>query len=434
MGQANQPNRRLQRAMRGAAVLSIVAVLAAACSSGSSSSSSAPGVTSNSIAVGSHQPLTGPAAPGYSEIAPAAKAMFQYVNAKGGVNGRSINYTYEDDAYNPSQTATVVRKLVLQDNVFAIVNGLGTPTHQQVQPFLNTEKVPDLFVASGCVCWNQASKYPQTYGYQTNYQIEGRILGKYVHDNFAGQKVGFLLQNDDLGQGGSNGLSAEIPPADVASKQNYDVSALSSGLGNQMAALQAAGVKVVVGFSIPAASALALLAAAQIGYHPQWVFSSIDADITTMSGLVSSFSKGKAGASLLEGVLTAGYLPSASDTSNPWVALYKKIHDQYDSSNPFDANTVYGMSWAYNFIQVVQKAGKNLSRKSLTDAMNSADLSGPGLLPLTYSSTDHRGYEGEQMAKFESGAVKLFGPVYKAIETGSITSLTTTPPAPPANF
>ena len=433
MGQANQPNRRFQRAMRGAAALSIVAMLAVACSS-SSSSSSTPGVTSNSIAVGSHQPLTGPAAPGYSEIAPAAKAMFQYINAKGGVDGRSINYTYEDDAYNPSQTATVVRKLVLQDNVFAIVNGLGTPTHQQVQPFLNTEKVPDLFVASGCVCWNQASKYPETYGYQTNYQIEGRILGKYVHDNFAGQKVGFLLQNDDLGQGGSDGLTAEIPSADVASKQNYDVSALSSGLGNQMAALQAAGVKVVVGFSIPAATALGLLAAAQIGYHPQWVLSSIDADITTMSGLLASFSKGKAGASLLEGVLTAGYLPSASDTSNPWVALYKKIHDQYDASNPFDANTVYGMSWAYNFIQVLQKAGKNLTRKSLTDAMNSADLSGPGLLPLTYSSTDHRGYEGEQMAKFQSGTVTAFGPVYKALETGTISTSTKTQPAPPANF
>ena len=433
MGQANQPNRRLQRLMRGAAALSIVGMLAVACSS-SSSSSSTPGVTANSIAVGSHQPLTGPAAPGYSEIAPAAKAMFQYVNSKGGVNGRSINYSYQDDAYNPSQTATVVRKLVLQDNVFAIVNGLGTPTHQQVQPFLNTEKVPDLFVASGCVCWNQASKYPQTYGYQTNYQIEGRILGKYVHDNFAGQKVGFLLQNDDLGQGGSNGLTAEIPTADVASKQNYDVSALSSGLGNQMAALQAAGVKVVVGFSIPAASALALLGAAQIGYHPQWVFSSIDADITTMSGLLASFSKGKAGASLLEGVLTASYLPSASDTSNPWIALYKKIHDQYDASNPFDANTVYGMSWAYNFIQVLQKAGKNLTRKSLTDAMNSADLSGPGLLPLTYSSSDHRGYEGEQMAKFQGGAVNVFGPVYKALETGTISTATKTQPAPPANF
>lgn len=435
MSEANQRNRSLRRAVRMTAVLGIVAIVAAACSSsGSGSSANTPGVTANSISLGSHQPLTGPAAPGYSEIAPAAKALFQYVNAKGGVNGRSINYTYQDDAYNPSQTATVVRKLVLQDNVFAIINGLGTPTHEQVQPFLNSEKVPDLFVASGCVCWNQPSKYPETSGYQTNYQIEGRILGKYIHDNFAGQKVGYLLQNDDLGQGGSDGLNAEIPAADVASKQNYDVSALASGLGNQMAAMQSAGVKVVAGFSIPAASALALLAAAQIGYHPQFVFSSIDADISTLSGLVANFSKGKAGASLLEGILTASYLPSATNTSNPWVTLFKKIHDQYDSANPFDANTIYGMSMAYNAYQLFQKAGKNLTRTSIINALNGADLSGPGLLPLTFSSSDHRGYEGEQMAKFSGGSVSLFGPVYKALETGPITTISTPQPAPPANF
>src|SRR3984957_9247142 len=45
---------------------------------------SAPGITSTSILIGSHQPLTGPAAPGYSEIAPASAAHFAYVNAHGG--------------------------------------------------------------------------------------------------------------------------------------------------------------------------------------------------------------------------------------------------------------------------------------------------------------------------------------------------------------
>ena len=179
-------------------LLAIAALLAAACSSsgktattsgtGGANTASAPGVTATEITIGSHQPLTGQAAPGYSEIAPAAKAMFEYVNSKGGVNGRTINYIYKDDAYNPSQTSTVVRQLVEQDHVFAIFNGLGTPTHQQVEPFLNAEKVPDVFVASGCTCWNDPSKNPYTFGYQTNYAIEGRILGNYINTNFAGQE------------------------------------------------------------------------------------------------------------------------------------------------------------------------------------------------------------------------------------------------------
>src|SRR5215475_14691710 len=122
-------------------------------SSGSGSAAltaSAPGITPTSIMIGSHQPLTGPAAPGYSEIAPASNAYFQYVNAHGGVFGRKITYKYLDDGYNPTNTASVVRQLVLQDNVYAVFDGLGTPTHLAVQSFLNAQKVPDVFIASGC--------------------------------------------------------------------------------------------------------------------------------------------------------------------------------------------------------------------------------------------------------------------------------------------
>jgi len=151
----------VKRSLVSAALLLGVALVVVACGSSSSSSSggssgsggsTAPGVTATSITFGSHQPLTGPAAPGYSEIAPASQAFFNYVNAHGGVNGRKIHLTYKDDAYNPTNTVNVVHQLVLQDHVFGIFEGLGTPTHTKVVSYLNASKVPDLFVASGCAC------------------------------------------------------------------------------------------------------------------------------------------------------------------------------------------------------------------------------------------------------------------------------------------
>jgi branched-chain amino acid transport system substrate-binding protein len=163
------------RILSGGAVLALGLVACGGSSSGGGSSSkggantaSAPGVTATTVTIGSHQPLTGVAAPGYSEIAPASNAYFKYVNAHGGVNGRKIIYKYLDDGYNPAKTVTVVHQLVLQDKVFAVFNGLGTPTHQQVVPFLNQQKVPDLFVASGCLCWNAPSTAPETFGWQTD--------------------------------------------------------------------------------------------------------------------------------------------------------------------------------------------------------------------------------------------------------------------------
>ena len=86
-------------------------------------------------------------------------AVFSYVNAHGGVYGRKIHYTYLDDGYNPANTATLTRKLVLQNNIFADVGSLGTPTQSAVQGFLNAQKVPQLFIESGCNCWSN-SKYP----------------------------------------------------------------------------------------------------------------------------------------------------------------------------------------------------------------------------------------------------------------------------------
>ena len=177
---------------QAAAIMTAAALGVAACSSSSSSSAtsssssssnaaltaSAPGITTTTITIGSHQPLTGPAAPGYSEIAPAANAYFQYVNANGGIYGRKIVYKYLDDGYDPTKTASVVRQLVLQDGVYAIFNGLGTPTHLAAVSFLNSEKVPDVFVASGCECWNAPSTYPETFGWQLDYISEGKILGQ----------------------------------------------------------------------------------------------------------------------------------------------------------------------------------------------------------------------------------------------------------------
>ena len=197
-------------------------------------------MTSSSITIGATVPLTGPAAPGYDEIAPAMHAIFAWANANGGVNGRKINYTYLDDGYNPANTATLTRKLVLQDNIFADVGSLGTPTQSAVQSFLNSQKVPQLFIESGCNCWS-SSKYPESSGWQPPYTVEGKILGAYIKAHFAGEKVGYLSQGDEFGQDFIKGLNMEIPAASVVSRQTYDASTLAGPLSNQVAALKAAG-------------------------------------------------------------------------------------------------------------------------------------------------------------------------------------------------
>src|SRR6185437_15092776 len=121
---------------------------------------------------------------------------FQYINAQGGINGRKIIYKYVDDGYDPTRTVTQTQKLLLQDKVFAIFNGLGTPTHLKVVDTLNAQKVPDVFVASGCLCWDNVSQHPETFGWQPDYTVEGKTLGNYLKSKYAGKKIGYFYQDD----------------------------------------------------------------------------------------------------------------------------------------------------------------------------------------------------------------------------------------------
>ena len=156
-----------------------------------------PGVTDDEILLGTHTSLTGPIAV-YSQIANTTKAYFDFINeTKGGVNGRKIKYILEDDAYSPPKTVDLVRKLVEQDQIFALVNGLGTPTHLQVVDYLRERGVPDLFVGTGAIEWvKDPAARPNIFGSIANYVAEGVILGQYVAENFAGQKLGLMRQKE----------------------------------------------------------------------------------------------------------------------------------------------------------------------------------------------------------------------------------------------
>src|SRR6202050_3451698 len=108
-----------RKLLTGLAAVGVAALVITGCgssSSGGSSGSSAPGVTATSITFGTHQPLTGPAAPGYDLIAPASQAFFDYLNAQGGIYGRKIHLVIKNDEYNPTQTVSVVHQMVLQEN------------------------------------------------------------------------------------------------------------------------------------------------------------------------------------------------------------------------------------------------------------------------------------------------------------------------------
>jgi ABC-type branched-subunit amino acid transport system substrate-binding protein len=358
------------------------------------------GVTEDTITLGSHYPLTGVASPGYSEIPTGVEAYFSYVNENGGVYGRQIDWIYRDDAYNPSQTSQVVNQLVLEDEVFAIMGGLGTPTHGAVVEFLNAEGVPDLFVASGSLQWgDDPETYPYTFGWQTDYMSEGKLIGQYIAEEFPDAQVGLFVQDDDFGEDGEAGVR-EYAEDQIVAVERYTPG--NTNVGPQIAALQAAGADFVVGMTVPSYTALSQLTAAQLGYQPQWFYSNVGSDPTLVGALLNNFSQGQVSdASLLTGALTTDYLPTVDEPDNPWVQLFQQIWDEHGGDGELTNYRIYGMSQAYTMVQALQAAGQNPTRDGLIDAIEQAggEWEGPGLAPFRYSEDSHLGISGMSISR-----------------------------------
>jgi ABC-type branched-subunit amino acid transport system substrate-binding protein len=410
---------KASRATRVACILTSIA-LVTACGAGEdreeaeAQEGSTVGITDDTIKIGSHFPLTGVASPGYSEIPTGHKAYYDYVNANGGVNGRQIEFVFKDDAYDPTRTAQVTDQLVLEEEIFGMVAGLGTPTHAAVVDKLNEQKVPDLFVSSGSLQWgDDPSAKPWTFGWQTDYESEGKVIGKWIAENLPDAKVGLFLQDDDFGADGEKGVRRFLDEQ-IVEVQKYTPG--NTDVAPQLAALQKAGVDLVVGFNVPSYTALSQLTALKLGFKPKWFYSNVGSDPALVGGLLAEFSKGQVtdGAQLLNGVMTTEYLAGVDAPDDPWVQLWQKVWDEHGDGKPLTNYRIYGMAQAYTFVQALVAAGDDLTRQGIVDALEQqgGSFEGPGLAPFRYSEDSHLGISGMSVVEIKGGVGEELTPVW----------------------
>src|SRR5437588_815188 len=185
-----------------------------------------PGATDNEIKIGNIMPYSGPLS-AYALIGRTEAAFFTKINAEGGINGRKIKFISYDDAYSPPKTVEQARKLVESDEVLLIFQSLGTPSNSAIQKYMNSKKVPQLFVATGATKWNDSQNFPWTMGWQPNYQSEARIYAKYILKNKPDAKIAVLYQNDDYGKdylkGFKDGLGDKAASM-IVIEESYEVS------------------------------------------------------------------------------------------------------------------------------------------------------------------------------------------------------------------
>ena len=374
-----------------------------------------PGVTATEIKIGNTNPYSGPAS-AYGTIGKALGAYFKKVNEEGGINGRKINYVTYDDAYSPPKTVEMVRKLVEQDQVALLFQTLGTPTNTAIHKYMNQQKVPHIFVATGATKWNDPKNHPWTMGWQPNYQTEGRIYANYILKNVPDAKIGILYQNDDYGKdyrkGLHDGLGEAAAKKMIVMEQTYEVT--DPTIDSQIVNLKNSGANVFFNVTIPKFAVQAIKKAHDIGWKPLHLLNNVSSSLgTTLK---------PAGLEASKGLITALYMKEITDPQwkndkgyLDWVAWMKKY---YPEGALDDQANAYAYSVAQTLVQVLKQCGNDLSRENIMkQAASLKNLELPLLLPgikINTSATDFAPIEQEQLARFDGERWVLFGELYDA--------------------
>jgi ABC-type branched-subunit amino acid transport system substrate-binding protein len=377
-----------------------------------------PGVSAKEILIGGTTPLTGEASAG-SGTAIGAEAYFKYVNARGGVNGRQIKYTYLDDGYDPGRTVQATRQLVQQENVFAIFNSLGTAQNLAIRPFLNQVGVPHLFIASGYGGWaRDAGRYPLSMGFIPTYTGEGRLYARDILKKRPRARIGVLYQDDDYGREMLSALERGLGAKKrlIVQRQSYDPT--STDIQSQVAKLKSSRADVFMNFAFGKFAIQGFVYANRLGWRPALTYVNAVAASTTVMSIASEGGTNKR----TNGVVTAAFFkdPAApAFARDRGIALFRSIVRKHIPRG--DVRNGYylaGMASAYSFVDALRKAGRNPTRRSLMTAMTKLDeKANPFVLPgitVKTGRADRRPLEQARLQRWNKTHWVPFGRVLAA--------------------
>jgi branched-chain amino acid transport system substrate-binding protein len=368
------------------------------------------GVTDTEIKIGNIMPYSGPAS-AYGTIGKAEAAYFNKINAEGGINGRKINFITYDDGYSPPKAVEQVRKLVESDEVLLVFNPLGTPSNTAIQKYLNSKKVPQLFVATGATKWNDPKDFPWTMGWQPSYQSEARIYAKYLIKERPDAKIAIMYQNDDFGKdylkGLKEGLGAKASM--ITAEESYETS--EPTIDSHIVKLKSTGADVFISVTTPKFAAQAIKKLAEIEWKPMHIISNVSSSV---GGVMKP-----AGYENAQDILSATYAKDGADAqwdNDPGMKkFFAFLEKYYPEGNKIDSFVLYGYGVAQTLVKVLEMCGDDLTRANvMKQAASLKDFAPDTLLPgvkINTSATDFAPIEQLQMQRFKGEKWELFGDI-----------------------
>jgi branched-chain amino acid transport system substrate-binding protein len=363
------------------------------------------------IRIGQTLPYSGPVS-AFGIIGRTQEAFFDKANAEGGINGRKIKFISLDDAYSPPKTVEQTRKLIEQDEVLFMFGSLGTATNAAVQRYLNSKKVPQLFVLSGASKWADPKNFPWTIPGMPAYQSEGAIYAKYILQTKPDARIAILAQNDDFGRdyvAGFKRALGEKAATLIVAEASYETSAPT--INSQLATLKASDANVMFGVVLGKFTSQMIKGVAELNWKPDLFF------VPTSAASISFLEP--AGLENAVGLISSSNQKDTMDAQwaddagvKEYFAFMKQYLPNADLNN---SNYAAGYHFATLLMKVLSACKDDFSRDNiLRQAASLHDVALPLLLPgmtVSTSSEDYLPFQQLRLRRFDGKSWIGFGDI-----------------------
>lgn len=363
------------------------------------------GITDSEIVLGTSNALSGPAS-AYGVITGSLQACADWINANGGLTmadgqARDLRIVAYDDAYDPAKTVENARRLIEQDEVFALWAVLGTPTNTAIYDYTNNEEVPNLFVATGASKWGAGvvDEHPWTIGWQPSYSTEAAIYAAWLEENHPGSTVAILMQNDDYGKDYADAFKAAIEGTsiEIVAEQTYETT--DPTVDQQVTDLAASDADVFFNITTPKFAAQAITKVGELSWDPIHLLNSVSASI---GGVLEP-----AGLDNATGIITSQYYKDPTDPQwddDEMMTEFNEVMAEFGPDlDTDDTFVLFGWGQCLSMKDVLEKSQP--TRESVMETVKNLDgVENPVLLPgitLTTGPDDGFPIESMQIVEFD---------------------------------
>lgn len=342
-------------------------------------SAATPGVTDTQIVIGQSAPLTGPAAQLGIRLRLGIEAYFKQVNAEGGVAGRSLKLVSLDDGYEPQRTVANTKTFIDAGDVFALLGYVGTPTTLAAKPLIDQAGIPLIGPFTGAMALRQPVD-PYIFNIRASYDDETRkIVDQFV---FLGlKKIAVFYQDDAFGMAGLSGVEKALAAHGLKPVATGTVKRNTVDVARALDSILPAKPDLIVEIGTYTEVAAFNRQAIARGYGGQF------ANVSFVGSEALAKALGPQG----NGVIITQVVPFPFSTVTPLVREYQAAMSAIGHKDDYDFTSLEGYIDAKVLVQALRKAGKNLTRASLIDALNGMGNENLGGLTVRFSPTNHSG-------------------------------------------